>query len=134
MLKYAPSTMTLPSPAAKAPTPEHRRDIERWFARRGVPQLIEGFSSESAMDRRAAPLISLWLILGTLLWWGTRPDWPLLANLAGVVATVGWMAVVWMVVSRLRHRIVANPAVDVRPARHPHDRVPAGPAGCADRR
>ncbi len=103
MLKYAPSAMTRPSPAS-APTPEHRRNIERWFARRGVPQLIEGFSSESAMDRRAAPLISLWLILGTVLWWGTRPDWPLLANLAGVVATVGWMAVVWIVVSRLRHR------------------------------
>ena len=50
-------------------TPEVRHEIERWFARRGVPQLIEGFSSESAMDSRAAPLISLWLIAGTVLWW-----------------------------------------------------------------
>ena len=96
--------MTLASPPSAVLDPELRLDIERWFARRGVPQLIEGFSSESAMDRRAAPLISLWLILGTVLWWGTRPDWPLLANLAGVVATVGWMAVVWIVVSRLRNR------------------------------
>ena len=96
--------MTLPSTASATPQPELRRDVERWFARRGVPQLIEGFSSESAMDRRAAPLISLWLILGTVLWWGTRPDWPLLANLAGIVGTIGWMSLVWIVVSQLRHR------------------------------
>jgi hypothetical protein len=38
-----------------------RREIERWFARRGVPQLIEGYSSERAMDSRAAPLIALWV-------------------------------------------------------------------------
>ena len=85
-------------------TPEVRHEIERWFARKGVPQLIEGFSSESAMDKRAAPLISLWLIAGTVLWWGTRTDWPPLMNAAGIAATIGWMAVVWWVVSRLRHR------------------------------
>jgi hypothetical protein len=56
------------------------------------------------MDRRAAPLISVWLILGIVLWWGTRLDWQPLANMAGVVATIAWMAVVWIVVSRLRHR------------------------------
>jgi hypothetical protein len=85
-------------------TPEVRHDIERWFARKGVPQLIEGFSSESAMDKRAAPLISLWLIAGTVLWWGTRTDWPPLLNAAGIAGTIGWMALVWWVVSRLRHR------------------------------
>jgi hypothetical protein len=85
-------------------TPEVRHDIERWFARKGVPQLIEGFSSESAMDQRAAPLISLWLIAGTVLWWGTRADWPPLMNAAGVAVTIGWMALVWWVVSRLRRR------------------------------
>jgi hypothetical protein len=85
-------------------TPEVRHEIERWFARKGVPQLIEGFSSESAMDRRAAPLISLWLIAGTVVWWGTRTDWPPLMNAAGIAATIGWMALVWWVVSRLRRR------------------------------
>ena len=85
-------------------TPELRHDIERWFARKGVPQLIEGFSSESAMDRRAAPLISLWLIGGTIIHWGTRPDWPLPMNAAGVVATIASMGVVWVVFSRLRGR------------------------------
>jgi hypothetical protein len=85
-------------------TPEVRHEVERWFARKGVPQLIEGFSSESAMDKRAAPLISLWLIAGIVLWWGTRADWPPLMNAAGIAATIGWMALVWWVVSRLRRR------------------------------
>ena len=85
-------------------TTEARHEIERWFARKGVPQLIEGFSSESAMDKRAAPLISLWLITGTVLWWGTRADWPPLMNAAGIAATIAWMALVWWVVSRLRKR------------------------------
>ena len=88
-------------------TPDLRRDIERWFARRGVPQLIEGYSSERAMDSRAAPLISLWLIVGTIKDWGTRPDWPLAWNVVGIAGTIAWMAVVWGVVSRLRHRPIA---------------------------
>ena len=92
-------------------TPELQRDIERWFARKGVPQLIEGYSSESAMDRRAAPLISLWLIAGTILYWGTRPDWPIGMNLAGVGATIGWMGIVWAVLSRVRGR-----AMRIRPS------------------
>ena len=85
-------------------TPDLQLDIERWFARKGVPQLIEGFSSESAMDRRAAPLISLWLVGGTVIYWGTRPDGSLQMNLAGIAATIVWMAVGWVVFSRLRGR------------------------------
>ena len=99
--------MTTPDPPRSALTPELRRDIERWFAKRGVPQLIEGYSSERAMDSRAAPLISLWLIVGTIKDWGTRPDWPLVSNVIGIAATIAWMAVVWIVVSRLRHRPAA---------------------------
>ena len=56
------------------------------------------------MDKRAAPLISLWLITGTVIWWGTRPDWPPAMNLAGIALTIGWMGLVWWVVSRLRGR------------------------------
>lgn len=95
--------MTVTSPAAGL-TPELRQQIERWFARRGVPQLIEGYSSESAMDRRAAPLISLWLIFGTIKDWGTRPDWPIQMNAAGIASTIAWMGIAWLVISRLRHR------------------------------
>ena len=99
--------MTIDDSPAPTLTPALRRDIERWFARRGVPQLIEGYSSERAMDTRAAPLISLWLIAGTVKDWGTRPDWPLAWNILGVAGTIAWMAVVWAVVSRLRHRPMA---------------------------
>jgi hypothetical protein len=95
--------VTATSPATGL-TPELRQQIERWFARRGVPQLIEGYSSESAMDRRAAPLISLWLIFGTIKDWGTRPDWPIQLNVAGIAATFAWMGVTWLAISRLRHR------------------------------
>jgi hypothetical protein len=94
-------------PSGTGLTPELRRDIERWFARRGVPQLIEGYSSERAMDSRAAPLILLWLFAGTILEWGTRPDWPLAWNVSGVAGTLAWMVVAWAVVSRIRHRPVA---------------------------
>ena len=97
----------MPDSPQTALTPELRSDIERWFARRGVPQLIEGYSSERAMDSRAAPLISLWLIVGTIRDWGTRPDWPVAWNVVGIAATIAWMAVVWAVVSRLRHRPAA---------------------------
>ena len=96
--------MALPTHASATLTPALRADMERWFARKGVPQLIEGYSSERAMDWRAAPLISLWLIFGTLRDWGTRPDWPPAANAVGVIATIGWMALVWAVLSRLRGR------------------------------
>ena len=99
--------MTTSESRASELSPAARRDIERWFARRGVPQLIEGYNSERAMDSRAAPLISLWLIVGTIRDWGTRPDWPLAWNAVGIAATIAWMAVVWAVVSRIRHRPVA---------------------------
>ncbi len=98
--------MTTPAPPTPTLTPELRRDIERWFARRGVPQLIEGYSSERAMDSRAAPLISLWLVVGTVKDWGTRPEWPMAWNVFGIAATIGWMAVAWTIFSRLRHRRV----------------------------
>jgi hypothetical protein len=96
-----------PDPPEANLTPALRRDIERWFARRGVPQLIEGYSSERAMDSRAAPLISLWLVVGTVKDWGTRSDWPLAWNAIGIAATIAWMIVVWAIVSRIRHRPMA---------------------------
>jgi hypothetical protein len=53
---------------------DRRREIERWFAARGVPQLIEGYSTEQRMDARAVPYIVAWLVIGTLLIWGRRPQ------------------------------------------------------------
>ena len=85
-------------------SPTVRAEIERWFARRGVPQLIDGYSSEPAMDARAAPLLVGWLILGTIWGWGTRPDWPVAANVAGIIGTLVFMAVAWTIVRRVRGR------------------------------
>lgn len=52
---------------------DRRLLIERWFAQRGVPQLVEGYSTEPRMDARAIPFIGAWIILGTVLIWGQRP-------------------------------------------------------------
>jgi hypothetical protein len=88
-----PAMSERPSPPASTSglTPERRRTIERWFVQRGVPQLIEGFSEEAQMDARAAPYIAAWLALGTVLYWGTRPAWPLALNVAGVIGCLAFI-------------------------------------------
>ena len=53
---------------------DRRRLIERWFAGRGVPQLIAGYRTEQRMDARAVPFIGAWIVAGTLLIWAQRPD------------------------------------------------------------
>lgn len=89
---------------------EHtRRDIERFFIRRGVPQLVDGYATEARMDASAAPYIAGWLLLGTLLYWGTRPDWPAALNAAGIVGTVTFVALGYMAVSLARHRRLEVP-------------------------
>ena len=103
------SAETLRGGSAATPTTQvtraaHRRSVERWFVARGVPQLIEGYSSEQAMDARATPFIGLWLVVGTIAFWGTRPDWSPTLNTLGVAATLAWMVVVWAAVARLRRR------------------------------
>ena len=92
------------TPSSVSMSPALRADIERWFARRGVPQLIEGYSSEPAMDARATPLLAGWLILGTIRDWGTNPEWTAAANALGIAATLAWMAVAWALVRRARGR------------------------------
>lgn len=52
---------------------ETRRAIERWFAARGVPQLIEGYSTEHRIDARAVPLIGGWIVVATVVIWLLRP-------------------------------------------------------------
>ena len=65
-----------------------RRDIERWFIRRGVPQFIEGYGTEQSMDRRATPLIYGWLVLWSALFWFSRPEAPLPWNALAVLGTM----------------------------------------------
>lgn len=83
---------------------ETRAAIERWFVRRGVPQLIEDYGSETRLDTRAAPLIAGWLLLGTVLFWGVNPTWSNPANVAASLAVVGAIPLVFMAVRRIRNR------------------------------
>ena len=80
---------------------ETRQAIERWFSSRGVPQLIEGFSSEQRMDLRAGPYIAVWIVVGTYLVWARRHDVSLLDNvvamtLALVASLIGIGAFLWI--------------------------------------
>src|SRR3990170_8382151 len=87
---------------APALPPALRLEVERWFIQRGVPQLIDDYRSESAMDARAAPYIAAWLVLGSALLWGTRPDWPRTMNSLSVAAMVAFIAVGFFAVRWLR--------------------------------
>jgi hypothetical protein len=59
--------------------------MERWFSARGVPQLIEGYSSEQRIDRRAVPLIGIWIVVGTVLIWIHLADRPLASNVGSML-------------------------------------------------
>jgi hypothetical protein len=84
--------------------PELRRDIERWFLRRGVPQLVAGYTSERQLDNRAAPLIVGWLVLGTAVFWGVSPGRSAAANLLGSLGVLAFVAVGWLAQHWLRGR------------------------------
>ena len=81
-----------------------RREIEAWFVRRGVPQLVEGYTSEQSMDARATPFIFAWLLLGSVFVWGTRPDAPLAVNAATALGSFGLIVVGVVLANRLRGR------------------------------
>ena len=67
---------------------ERRAEIERWFAARGVPQLIEGYTTEQRMDARAVPYIAGWIVVGTVLLWGRRPSLALTENALGMAFVI----------------------------------------------
>ena len=46
----------------------------------------------------------MWLVIGTALFWGVNPAWPPLANLAGILGTLLFIASAFMAVRRLRKR------------------------------
>ena len=85
-------------------TAERRQQIERFFVRRGVPQLIDGYATEARMDASAARLIAAWITLGTVLFWGTRPDWPPAMNAAGILVALAFIAIGYMLIWWARGR------------------------------
>lgn len=68
---------------------DRRGEIERWFASRGVPQLIEGYTTEQRMDARAVPYIAAWIVLGSVLLWARRPGLSLQENAFGMALVIG---------------------------------------------
>jgi hypothetical protein len=68
---------------------DRRGEIERWFASRGVPQLIEGYTTEQRMDVRAVPYIAGWIVVGTVLLWARRPDRSVADNALGMAFVIG---------------------------------------------
>lgn len=73
---------------------ETQRSIERWFADRGVPQLIKGYSSEQRIDARAVPLIGVWIVVGTVLIWIQYPGRSSAANRGALLLALAVTAVV----------------------------------------
>ena len=84
--------------------PAVRRDVERWFVKRGVPQFIEGYGTEQSMDARAAPLITGWIILWTALFWFSRPEVPFAWNVLAIVGSIAFVIGADILVDTLRGR------------------------------
>ena len=80
---------------------DRRQRIERWFAQRGVPQLIEGYTSEQRMDARALPLLTAWVALATAIAC-RRPELPPTQNLVGVLLAMAGVASVLATILLLR--------------------------------
>jgi MFS family permease len=93
-----------PATADQDLAPAERLAIERWFVRRGVPQLVEGYGSEARLDARAAPGIAAWLVIGTALFWGVNPAWPAILNVAAATGTVLFVALAFLAIRWLRRR------------------------------
>jgi hypothetical protein len=93
---------------------DRRREIERWFSARGVPQLIEGFSTEQRMDARAVPYIGFWLVTGTLLLWGRRSEADVAEQvLVGLVALGATLAVIGAILLLRGHLPFRNTRLDL---------------------
>ena len=94
---------------------DRRAEIERWFAARGVPQLIEGYTTEQRMDTRAVPYIAGWIVIGTVLLWGRRPALSLAENALGMAFVIGASILVLGVYLWWRGRPPFRPGVRLDP-------------------
>ena len=86
--------------------PDVRADIESWFVRRGVPQLIADYATERSMDARGRPFVVIWLVVGSFLWWGTKPDAPLWMNLLGGLLVLVTMGLGVAVIRKIRGQVM----------------------------
>jgi hypothetical protein len=77
-------------------------DYERRFRRAGLPLFIEDWSAQEDVWTRAAPLLTLVLIIELL--GATQLDWPLLANVGAAAGGLAILVVAFGVINRLRGR------------------------------
>jgi hypothetical protein len=96
-----PTTGT-PEPLSAA----RRREIEQWFVRRGVPQFIDGYGTEQSMDRRAAPLITAWIVIWTALFWFSQPETPLPWSAIAIVGSLLFVVFADAFIDTIRGRSV----------------------------
>ncbi len=96
------------SAATGAMPSDARRDMERWFVRRGVPQFIEGYSTEQSMDARATPFIAVWIAIWTGIWWAGRSEIPLAWRMVAALASLAFVAVAYRTIMAARRRSIAD--------------------------
>lgn len=89
-------------------SPEQRQAVERWFVRRGVPQFIAGYGSEQSMDKRAGPLITLWIVAWSALFWLGRPETPFPWNVAAILGSLAFAIFIDGFIDTLRGRSVVR--------------------------
>ncbi len=77
------------------------RDIERWFIRRGLPHLIEGYSASSDILTRAAPLLTVVFLVEALGALNFRSWW---ANTLGALGGFVFVVAAWAAINRWRGR------------------------------
>lgn len=95
-------------PRAESIDPAVLRQLERWFVSKGVPQFIEGYSSEQRMDARAAPLIAAWIVVWTVLLWASHGGLQLGIIAVGIIGSLAFVAVSYALVSWFRGRSIGS--------------------------
>lgn len=79
-----------------------RREIERWFLRRGLPQFIADYSGSGEFLARALPVLILIFVGEVLL--AVNIEWGIGANVLAVIAGLVGLAGVWVAGNLIRRR------------------------------
>lgn len=77
-------------------------EVERWFARRGLPHLQEGYDARTDIWTRTLPVLLAWYVVGALN--ALDLDGSLGRNLGLAALTAAILVVTWAVANRLRGR------------------------------
>ncbi|MCL4292367.1 MAG: hypothetical protein KJ056_04985 [Acidimicrobiia bacterium] len=91
------------TPAVRAPSTDRARgQVERWFLRRGLPHLIDGYSASRDVLTRAAPVLALVFLVEVL--GAPKRSFPVWLDAVAVAAGFAILLGAWALVNRLRGR------------------------------